>query len=175
MASWACGRPVPRSDGGGIAYTVTGIAHRMVSHTKWYLLQYTMNAIVIIVDSIGHYCAQSKVAQCVDMTLHSDKIEQAQQCGSTDRPNLVWRTQWHTTGTHWYRRKHSQRGICHVLLHTLSQVLQLSVYSKSVWPGPNTAPATSCQRRSKCLVSQTFCKSLLLCRSKCQRTPTGVT
>ena len=156
----------------------------LVSHTEWYLIQwYRIQCsgivyygwILIIVDPIGHYCTQSKVAQCVGMTLHSGKIEQTQQCGSTDRPNLVWRTQWYTTGTQWYCRKHSQRGICHVLLHTLSQVLQLSVYSKSVWPGPNTAPATSCQRRSKCLVSQTFCKSLLLCRSKCQRTPTGVT
>ena len=42
VASWACGRPVPRSDGGGIAYTVTGIAHRVVSYTvvsytvQWY-------------------------------------------------------------------------------------------------------------------------------------------
>ena len=139
------------------------------------VVSYTIDEIVIIVDSIRHYCTQSKVAQCVGMTLHSGKIEQTQQCGSTDRPNLVWRTEWHTTDTQWYCCKHSQRGICHVLLHTLSQVLQLSVYSKSVWPGPNTAPATSCQRRSKCLVSQTFCKSLLLCRSKCQRTPTGVT
>ena len=104
VASWACGRPVPRSDGGGIVYTVIGIAHRVVSHTKWYLLQYTMNVIVIIVDSIGHYCTQSKVAQCVGMTLHSGKIEQTQQCGSTDRPNLVWRTQWNTTGTQWYCR-----------------------------------------------------------------------
>ena len=66
------------------------------------------------------------------MTLHSGKIEQTQQCGSRDRPNLVRRTQWYTTGTQWYttgtqwytigtqwyRRKHSQRGICHVLLHT---------------------------------------------------------
>ena len=161
-------------------------------HCHWYrthsgilysaVVSYTFDAIVIIVDSIGHYCTQSKVAQCLGMTLHSGKIEQTQQCGSTDRPNLVRCTQWHTTGTQWYttdaqwyRRKHSQRGICHVLLHILSQVLQLSVYSKSVWPGPNTAPATSCQRRSKCLVSQTFCKSLLLCWSKCQRTPTGIT
>ena len=153
--------------------TQSGILYSGIVYSA--VVSYTFDAIVIIVDSIGHYCTQSKVAQCVGMTLHSGKIEQTQQCGSTDRPNLVWRTEWHTTDTQWYCCKHSQRGICHVLLHTLSQVLQLSVYSKSVWPGPNTAPATSCQRRSKCLVSQTFCKSLLLCRSKCQRTPTGVT
>ena len=157
----------------------------LVSHTEWYfILWYRIqcSGIVYYGCNTDYYGLDRALLYPVEsgpifvhMTLHSGKIEQTQQCGSKDRPNLVWRTQWYIIGTQWYCRKHSQRGICHVLLHTLSQVLQLSVYSKSVWPGPNTAPATSCQRRSKCLVSQTFCKSLLLCRSKCQRTPTGVT
>ena len=61
VASWACGRPVPRSDGGGIAYTVTGILYCDIVYSA--VVSYTMDAILIIVDSIGHYCTQSKVAQ----------------------------------------------------------------------------------------------------------------
>ena len=145
--------------------THSGIAHKVVS--------YTMDAIVIIVDSIGHYCIQSKVAQCVGRTLHSGKIDRHNSVGAKTGPTWF--------GAH-SGTPQAHSGIVANIANVVSatfyctlQVLQLSVYSKSVWPGPNTAPATSCQRRSKCLVSQTFCKSLLLCRSKCQRTPTGVT
>ena len=93
----------------------------LVSHTQWYRTQSGIVYYGCNSDYCGlnrHYCIQSKVAPCVGRTLHSGKIEQTQQCGSKDRPNLVWRTQWYIIGTQWYCRKHSQRGICHVLLHT---------------------------------------------------------
>ena len=45
-----------------------------------------MDAIVIIVDSIGHYCIQSKVAQCVGRTLHSGKIDRHNSVGAKTGP-----------------------------------------------------------------------------------------
>ena len=94
----------------------------LVSHTQWYrthsgIVYYGCNTDYYGLDRALLYPVESGPI-FVHMTLHSGKTEQTQQCGSRDRPNLVRRTQWYTTGTQWYRRKHSQRGICHVLLHT---------------------------------------------------------